>query len=199
MSRLPETTPDRYEPHFGVDAPERLRVWAHAPYAAAQVDQLALVLARHSVLPVRLVELVRLRVAFHNQCRTCMASRYADAREAGVTEELVCSLERPYEAPDLTDDERVALAFADRFATDHLSVTDEQFADLRRHFSDDQVMELCFRLAYLVGFGRMMAILDVRPAELPERFRVDGPMTPWGDGGVMERPAPPVGATAGLT
>ncbi len=197
MSRLPETEPDRYIPHFGADAPERLRVWAHAPEAAAQVDQLALTLNQHSVLPARLVELVRLRVAFHNQCRTCMASRYADAREAGVTEELVCSLERPHEAPDLTAAERAALAFADRFATDHLSVSDEQFDGLRTHFDDDQVMELCFRLAYLVGFGRMMAILDVRPADLPERFRVDGPMTPWGEGGVMERPSPqPVATTA---
>jgi alkylhydroperoxidase family enzyme len=119
-----------------------------------------------------------------------MASRYADGRDAGVTEELVCSLERPAEAPDLTTAERAALAFADQFATDHLSVSDEQFAGLRQQFSDAQVKELCFRLAYLVGFGRMMAILDVQPAELPDRFRVDGPMTPWGPGGVMERPSP---------
>jgi len=190
MSRLPASPRDQYTAHFGPDAPERLQVWAHVPYAAAQVDQLALTLQQHSVLDARLVELVRLRVAFHNQCRTCMASRYADARDAGVTEELVCSLERPADAPDLTAVERAALAFADRFATDHLGVTDEQFEELRQHFSDAQVMELCFRLAYLVGFGRMMAILDVRPAELPDRFRVDGTMTPWGDGGVMERPGP---------
>ena len=190
MSRLPAATRDQYATHFGPDAPERLQVWGHAPYAAAQVDKLALTLQQHSVLDARLVELVRLRIAFHNQCRTCMASRYADARDAGVTEELVCSLERPQDAPDLTAAERAALSFADRFATDHLGVTDDQFEELRQHFSDAQVMELCFRLAYLVGFGRMMAILDVRPAELPDRFRVDGIMTPWGEGGVMERPGP---------
>jgi AhpD family alkylhydroperoxidase len=187
MSRLPSAPPERYVPHFGADAPERLRVWAHAPATAVAVDALAATLQRTSVLSVRLVELVRLRVAFHNQCRTCMASRFSDARDAGVTEELVCSLERPEEARDLTDAELAALAFADRFATDHLSVTDEQFKRLRQHYTDDQVMELCFRLAYLVGFGRMMAILDVRPEELPDRFRVDGPKTPWGPGEVMER------------
>lgn len=197
MSRLPAAPRDQYAPHFGPDATERLQVWAHVPYAAAQVDQLALTLQQHSVLEARLVELVRLRVAFHNQCRTCMASRYADARDAGVTEDLVCSLERPADAPDLTAAERAALAFADRFATDHLAVTDEQFEGLRQHFSDAQVMELCLRLAYLVGFGRMMAILDVRPAELPDRFRVAGIMTPWGEGGVMERPGPAPAAVSG--
>lgn len=192
MSRIPPAPPQRYVPHFGSDATERLQVWAHAPEAAAAVDAVAATLQQHSVLSPRLVELIRLRVAYHNQCRTCMASRYSDARDAGVTEELVCSLEQPEDAPDLTTAERAALRLADRFATDHLSVTDEQFAELRRHFDDSELMELCFRLAYYVGFGRMMAILDVRPDELPERFRVNALMTPWGPGGVMERQTPQV-------
>ena len=45
----------------------------------------------HRELPERLIELVRLRVAFHNQCRSCMAIRYKDAIEDGLTEDLVCS------------------------------------------------------------------------------------------------------------
>ena len=40
------------------------------------------------LLPDRLVEIVRLRVAFHNQCRSCMAIRYTDAMNAGVDEDL---------------------------------------------------------------------------------------------------------------
>jgi AhpD family alkylhydroperoxidase len=188
MSRLPPAAPRRYEPYFGLDAPLRLQVWAHAPEVAIASDALAATLQEHSVLPTRLAELFRLRIAFHNQCRTCMASRYADARDAGVTEDLVCSLERPAEADDLTVAERLALEFADRFANDHLSIGDEVVDDLRRHFTDAQVMELLFRAAYLVGHGRMQAILDVRPDELPERFRVDGRITPWGEGELMERP-----------
>ncbi len=55
------------------------------------------------VLPRRIQELIRLRIAFHNQCRSCMAMRYEDALKDGVTEDLVCSLERPEEAKDLSD------------------------------------------------------------------------------------------------
>jgi alkylhydroperoxidase family enzyme len=51
-----------------------------------------------------------------------------------VSEALVCSLERPYEAPDLTDAERVALRYADLFASDHLAI-DETYESLRAHFT----------------------------------------------------------------
>jgi AhpD family alkylhydroperoxidase len=53
-------------------------------------------------LPPRLVELVRLRIAFHNQCRSCMSVRYQSAIDDGLTEDAVCSLERPADAPDLS-------------------------------------------------------------------------------------------------
>src|SRR3546814_20367163 len=82
--------------------------------------------------------LVRLRIAFHNQCRSCMAIRYRDAVAAGVDETLVCSLERPAEAPALTAAERLALDYADRFATDHLSIDDAIYEPLREHFYEGQ-------------------------------------------------------------
>lgn len=85
-------------------------------------------------LPARLIELLRLRVAFHNQCRSCMAIQYSSALDNVVTENLICSLEKAQEADDLTAAEKAALAYADKMATDHLSVTDETFAELGRYF-----------------------------------------------------------------
>src|SRR5690606_12666958 len=99
-----------------------MRIVGHRPAIAEGLLALTGALRADRTLPDRLVELVRLRIAFHNQCRSCMAIRYADALEDGLTEDLVCSLERPAEAEDLTDGERAALRFADLFATDHLSI-----------------------------------------------------------------------------
>ena len=39
-----------------------------------------------------------------------MAVRYEEGVDDGVTEALVCSLERPSEAPDLSEAERAAIA-----------------------------------------------------------------------------------------
>ncbi len=93
-------------------------ILGHRPEVANAVGALRAALQSSGSLSPRLVELVRLRFAFHNQCRSCMFVRYQSAIDDGLTEDLVCSLEKPAEAEDLTSAERSALRFADLFATD---------------------------------------------------------------------------------
>lgn len=165
-----------------------LRMLAHRPEIAKGVIALGGGLRRDRTLSERLVELVRLRVAWHNQCRSCMAIRYRDAVADGVDEGLVCSLERPDEAPDLTPAEREALAYADRFATDHLSIDDAALDRLRVHFDEGQLVELGCWVAFCVGFGRLAAVFDM-VEELPAAFqaRDAGPIAPWSGTPVVVR------------
>lgn len=137
-------------------------------------------------LPPRLLELVRLRIAFHNQCRSCMSVRYQSAIDDGLTEHAVCSLERPADAPDLSDAERAALKFADLFATNHLAIDDAVYDDLRRYFTEDELIELGVHCAIAVGIGRLTATWDVSD-DLPEAFRssTDGRVAPWSSAGVV--------------
>jgi AhpD family alkylhydroperoxidase len=190
MARLPMIPGDQMPPDLQelLDADNKtplelgnLRIYAHRPELASAYAQFMGALRGHRTLSSRLVELVRLRVAFHNQCRSCMAVRYADGIEAGVTEELVCQLESPGDAEDLTDAERAALEFADLFATNHLAISDETIAGLRDHFTDEQIVELGMNVATYVGFGRLSMAWDMVD-ELPERFRDrSGAMiAPWG-------------------
>src|SRR4051812_8416660 len=112
MARLRPAPPELYEPLFGPAATLGSRIHANAPELAAAYTAFVNALRHeHRTLPPRLIELLRLRVAFHNQCRSCMAIRYESGVEDGVTEALVCSLERPQEADDLTEAERAALAY----------------------------------------------------------------------------------------
>lgn len=75
-------------------------IFAHRPDQAQAVFDLMGAVEAGTTLDGRLIELVRLRIAFWNQCRSCMSLRY---RPDEVSEGLVCSLERPEEADDLTD------------------------------------------------------------------------------------------------
>ncbi len=130
------------------------------PEVAAAVGGATAAVRETGALSPRLMELVRLRIAFHNQCRSCMSVRYQSAIDDGLTEDAVCSLERPAEAPDLTDAERSALRFADLFATNHLAIDDAVYDDLRQHFSEDQLVALgpSLRTVCRVGSaGRDMA------------------------------------------
>lgn len=131
-------------------------------------------------LPQRLIELVRLRIAFHNQCRPCMSIRYREAVADGLTEDLVCSLERPAEAADMTPAERECVLFADRFASDHLAIDADQRARLAKHLSPEEVHELAVHCAFFTGFGRMGAVFDGGDALPVGERRSDGqPLTPW--------------------
>ena len=125
------------------------------------------------------MELVRLRIAFFNQCRSCMAIRYCDAVEDGVDEEAVCSLEKPQEAENLSDAEKAAIRYGELLATNNLAIDDAVYADLKKHFSEPQIVELGMYAAFCVGFGRLAATYNM-VEELPEAFQKLGePITPW--------------------
>jgi AhpD family alkylhydroperoxidase len=165
-----------------------MRMFAHRPELAKGVVGFFAALKQSRTLPERLIELVRLRVAFHNQCRSCMAIRYIDAVQDGVTEDLVCSLEQPAQADDLTPAEKAALAYADRFANDHLSIDERVYQGLREHFDEGQIVELGTRVAVYVGLGRLAATWDMTE-EIPDAFRdrSSSRVTPWGGEPIVVR------------
>jgi len=117
-----------------------------------------------------------------------MAVRYEEAIADGVTEDLVCSLEKPQEAEDLTEAERAALQFADLFATNHLAINDALFERLRNFFTDQQVFEIGMSCAAFVGFGRFAAVNRITEG-LPKEFLRQSaePLTPWGATEVLVR------------
>lgn len=162
------------------------RIMSRLPDVAAAVGGLTNALRETGALSPRLMELVRLRIAFHNQCRSCMSIRYQSAIDDGLTEDAVCSLEQPAEAADLSDAERAALRFADLFATNHLAVDDAVYDELRNHFSEDQLVALGLHCALCVGLGRLAATWHV-VEDLPDEFRGDSaaPLAPWGADSVV--------------
>jgi alkylhydroperoxidase family enzyme len=185
MSRLAPAPSEVYAPLFGEQAPMRVQIYAQRPEIAEKFVEFGQLLRDHHLLSARLLELVRLRVAFHNQCRSCMSVRYTYGLDDGLTEGLVCSLERPEEADDLTEGEQAAIAYADLMATNHLAVDDAIFARLKEHFSEPEIMELCFHVAFYVGFGRMAMSLDMVD-DLADGYRADGLIAPWGQPEVQE-------------
>jgi AhpD family alkylhydroperoxidase len=155
------------------------RYFAHCPEQALGLMGFGGALKRNRTLPERLVELVRLRVAFFNQCRSCMAIRYSDAVADGVTEGLVCSLERPQEAENLSAAEKAAIRYGELMATDHLTIDDAMYDRLREHFTEAQIVELGMTVAFFVGFGRLAATWHM-VEELPEAFQTAEAIAPWG-------------------
>ena len=156
-----------------------LGIYANAPQLSKAFFAFEGAMWRAFTLRRRLLEMVRLRIAFHNQCRSCMAMRMEPALQDGLTEDLVCSLEKPPESPDLTDAEKAALRFADLFATNHLAITDETVETLRSFYSEQEIVELSMLCAFCTGYGRFAAVYGA-VEDLPESFQdVTQPTAPW--------------------
>jgi AhpD family alkylhydroperoxidase len=196
MSRIEKLPPEQWDPRIvAAVKPEEatdleqglMRFFAHCPEQALGLIGFGGALKTNRTLPDRLVELVRLRIAFFNQCRSCMAIRYKDALADGLDERLVCSLEKPSEAEDFTDAEKVAIHYGELFATDHLSIDEGTHEQLRRYFSEAQIVELGMTVAFFVGFGRLAATWSMLE-ELPTAFQdTDKIIGPWGQDAIHVR------------
>jgi AhpD family alkylhydroperoxidase len=188
MTRIEPSDAFANVPTDGIGPGDRINlgvgaVMSRLPDVAAALGALNASLRGTGTLPARLIELVRLRIAFHNQCRSCMSVRYQSAIDDGLTEDAVCSLERPADADDLSDAERSAIGFADLFATDHLAIDDAVYDGLRVHFSEDELVELGVNCAIAVGVGRLAATWDVTD-DVPDAFRSESGAAPWVSAGV---------------
>lgn len=169
------------------DAQDRLEnqtqaIFAHRPESQRLLGELlsSFGAGATGTLPPRLLELCRLRIAFWNQCRSCMSLRYMPDV---VDEDLVCSLERPEEGDDLSDAEKAALRYADLLASDHLAIDEAVYADLREYFDEGQIVELGMYCAGSIGYGRLAASWRLTD-HLHESFQgeQDEAFTPWGGG-----------------
>jgi len=196
MSRIEKLDPAQWDPELRELAQADtatplelglLRMMAHSPDMAKGVVHFISAVRQHRTLPDRLVELVRLRVAFHNQCRSCMAIRYRDAMDAGCSEELVCELADPPTASKLSAAEKAAIAYGEMMATDHLAVDDAVYETLRQHFSEAEIVELGITVALFVGFGRLGATWHM-VEELPAVYQQStAPVAPWDAASIVVR------------
>ena len=117
-----------------------------------------------SVLDSRIKELVRLRIATLNGCKTCKAARLAPSdvseREAAVGVDEPAGIE-------FSRRERAALRIAEQMALDHHTFDDAAMRELRQHFSQAETLELLMMIGQYIGFGRMLAMLQLEETHCP--------------------------------
>ena len=73
-----------------------------------------------------------------------------------------------FEKGDFTPRETVALRFATLMAQDHHKLDDSFFRELRAHFTDPEIIELGMVTGQFIGFGRLIAALDLENPQSPE-------------------------------
>jgi len=91
----------------------------------------------------------------------------------GLLTEAIIQKMHDYEASDLSEREKAALALADRLALDHRNVDAALLARLRASFSEEELLDLGMSIGFLLGWGRFIEAFGI----LPEAW-VEG-TEPW--------------------
>ena len=100
-----------------------------------------------------------------------MNARFAVARQEGLTEEKISAIDNYRESTLFSPSEKAAIRYADVMAGDHKSASAELFEELRRHFSESEIVELGIRISTFLGYGRLIHVLGLeigKTCPLPE-------------------------------
>ncbi len=101
-------------------------------------------------------------------CQYCMAHTIGGAAHLGVEEERIAAIWEYQSSPLYTAAERAALDFAFAASVVPNAVTDDSFAELRTHWSEEQIVEI---VATIAMFGFLNRWNDTMGTPLE-----DGPM-----------------------
>ncbi len=146
--------------------------WARLPsYYLALIHFHGAVERKGSPLEPALRSLVQARISQLNHCAFCidLNSQIAAERAGSMDKALAVADWRQHEI--FTDRERAALAYAE--AVTQSSVNDEIFARLRKHFTEEAIIELTGLAAFQNLSAKFNAALDI-PAQGFCRARSSG-------------------------
>jgi len=113
-------------------------------------------------LPHKLKEMCRIKISVAHQCGYCSTVRSTVAKEEGLTEDMIDDLFDYAGSKHFSAREKAALHYAGLFKQgEHAIDKDEVYAELAKHFSDEEIIELGLFCAEVDGVGKFVKSLNV--------------------------------------
>jgi alkylhydroperoxidase family enzyme len=113
-------------------------------------------------LALREREAARWTIALINDCVVCQDTRARDAEAGGVDEGFYGEVSDWRNSTAMSERERLAAEFAERFALDHQAMDDTFWSRLRAAYDDDEIADLTICCGMFLGMGRVLAVIGVR-------------------------------------
>jgi alkylhydroperoxidase family enzyme len=150
------------------DGGDAVQIWSLRPEMGAAVNRLVDAAYNKSILPTRVREVARIRIAQLNGCTVCLAFRADSVKAQGIGEDLYAAVGSGTEADELTEQEQLAVAYAERFAIDHTSIDDEFMDRMRESFTDAEILDLTICVSAFLGLGRTLHVLGITETTLSD-------------------------------
>ena len=81
--------------------------------------------------------------------------------QQGLTEDFYQHVGDDHDAGGYSEQERLAIEYAERFVLAHTAIDDAFFSRLRGAFTDAEVLDLSICIAAFLGLGRLLRVLGI--------------------------------------
>lgn len=102
-----------------------------------------------------------MKIAEINSCGACSTFRAPSIQESALSEELYRHVGDYKTYEGYTERQRLAIEYAERFATGSDSLDDGFFGQLHAAFTDPEILDLTMCIAAYLGLGRALAVLGI--------------------------------------
>ena len=146
---------------------EPMEIWAHKPKLMMAMGKFNGAIRKPGALEQRIRNLCELKGSAMIGCEFCVDLGSQICRNSGFSDEELLAIPR-YKSSELFNDrEKVALDYTVAVMRTPVEVTDDLFADLQKHFTTDQIVELTALLT-LVNLDRFNAAFGIGSAGFSE-------------------------------
>jgi alkylhydroperoxidase family enzyme len=146
---------------------EPLAVWAHRPKMLSGMGKFQQAVRKGEAVDERLKYLVELKGAQMIGCEYCVDLGSQICRNSGFSDDELLALPRYRESDLFTEREKLVLDYTVGVMRTPVDVSDELFARVKEHFSDEQLVEITALLT-LVNLNRFNAAFGIGSAGFSE-------------------------------
>ena len=166
ISEVPDDVKPVYERFAGEYGPflNQVKIFAHRPTAVKHLMGMLLDFKEESILPKRYLEIALVVVSKLNECRYCVAHHTPRLVEQGLAVDTIANILEK-DCPGLDAGDLLVRDYAMAVTEKPQYIRDRMFEDLRRHFTEEQIVELTLRTALCGFFNRFNDALMIEMEE----------------------------------
>ena len=146
---------------------EPVEIWAHQPKMMSGMGKFNGAVRKGKSVEERLRYLVELKGSQMIGCEWCLDLGSQICRNSGFSDDELLALPRYRQSDLFTEREKLALDYTVAVMRTPVEVTDELFARMKEHFSDEQLVEITALLT-LVNLDRFNAAFGIGSAGFSE-------------------------------
>jgi alkylhydroperoxidase family enzyme len=146
---------------------EPVEIWAHQPKMMSGMGKFQQAVRKGNSVDERLKYLVELKGAQMIGCEWCLDLGSQVCRNSGFSDEELLAVPRYRQSDLFTEREKVALDYTVAVMRTPVEVSDELFARMQEHFTDEQLVEITALLT-VVNLDRFNAAFEIGPAGFSE-------------------------------